>query len=352
MKIQRFYALDLLRTCAIIVVSFYHMWESSFGETKMLFSATESVFGLLTPFFLNYWGYSGLILALISFFLIGYSTKSFNWRRYLLVSVGLIGMMIHDQSSLNVETSSWNLYAYLLFSLLFVQILPNSRKFLFFASAVSLLSLLIPIELYQGLKTNLSPLFDQMLVGDLDVNTTIGWGLFPWLSIPTLGFCGGRILRQSARDSWVYKGFKLELQILLLIALGLVLAFPFNPDISISTTGFYYYVFSGSLWFFWSRFLVLFIWIRLACMDRVNDFLGEYNWMRAISSLAWNKYFGVCYFIQLLVVPLVTEWSGAFRTQPLLMDLTWVGVLVGTELIVRSLVVQAKLASNKLARSF
>jgi hypothetical protein len=350
MKHQRFYALDLLRTCAIIVVSFYHMWESSFGESKMIFTATESVFGLLTPFFLDYWGYSGLILALVSFFLIGYSTKKFNWRRYLLVSIGLIGMMVHDQASLSIQSWNWNLYAYLLFSLLFVQIIPNSRKVLFLTAGISALSLLVPIDYYQTLKPHLSSLFDQMLVGDLDVNTTIGWGLLPWLSIPTLGYSLGRLLRQTSRESWVYQGFKFEPQVLLAIAVGLVLVFPFNPNISISNSGFYYYVFSGSLWFFWSRFLVLFIWMRLACMDRVNLFLGKFNWMRRISNLAWNKYFGLCYFIQLIIVPIVTEWSGAFKNQPLLMDLTWIGVLVGTELIARSLVAQGKLASNKLAR--
>ncbi|UYL10473.1 hypothetical protein B9G69_007770 [Bdellovibrio sp. SKB1291214] len=350
MKNQRFYALDLLRTCAIIVVSFYHMWESSFGENKMIFKATESVFGLLTPFFLDYWGYSGLILALVSFFLIGYSATKFNWRRYLLVFIGLVGMIIHDQAGFDVQTWNWNLYAYLLFSLLFVQILPKNRNILFSVSLICLVSLLIPIEQYQTLKPHLSSSLAQIMIGDLDIDTTIGWGLLPWLAIPTLGFCIGRLLRSMPQDSWVFKGFKFEIPALLTLATMLIVAFPFNPDISISTTGFYYYVFSGSLWFFWSRFLVVFIWIRLACKNSVNEYLSKFKWVRWISDLAWNKYFGLCYFIQLLIVPLAAEWSQTFRTQPLLMDITWLGILIGTELIARSLVVQAKLASNKLAR--
>ncbi|WP_413559281.1 hypothetical protein [Bdellovibrio sp. HCB209] len=353
MKAQRYYALDLLRSCAILVVTFYHVWESSFGDDKMLFSAGESVFGLLTPFFLNYWGYSGIILAIVSFFLIGHSHKNLNWQRYLLVTVGLLGMAAHDQTDISdVHTWSWNLYAYLLISLLAVQFIPKNRKVLIGLSVLSIFILLIPIEMYQSLKEGLNPFAQQMLIGDLDVNTTIGWGLLPWLAIPLLGFCTGRIIRDTLKESWVFHGFKNEHWILLGAAALLVAIFPMNPDINISRTGFYYYVFSGSLWFFWSRFLVIAIWIRLSCLTVVNEYLGQFSWMRFISDLAWNKYFGLCYFVQFAFIPWASEWSNHFRDQPRLIDLYWVGLLLTTELCARLIVFSfknIKLSANKFA---
>ncbi len=352
MRNQRLYALDLFRTCAILVVTFYHVWESSFGEAKMLFSARDSVFGLLTPFFLNYWGYSGLILALISFFLIGLSKTQFNLPRYLLVGTGLIGMMVHDQASLNIATWSWNLYGYLLVSLVVVQLFPQNRKFLWAACAFSVGSLLVPIQWYQNLKTHLSPFVDQMLIGDLDVNSTIGWGLLPWISIPVLGYCTGRIIRQQPQQAWIYNGLKNEWAILLSFAAVLVVLFPMDPNISITPAGFYYYVFSGDLWFFWSRFAVICIWIRLSCLNDVNEYLGKFKAVRFISDLAWNKYFGLCYFVEFAFLPWASDWSLHFKDQPRLMDLYWVGLLVTTEIVARLLVKNFKefrLFTNKLA---
>lgn len=353
MKTSRLYALDLLRSCAILVVTFYHVWESAFGEAKMLFLAKEAIFGILTPFFLDYWGYSGLILALISFFLIGLSNRKLNWQRYLLVSFGLIGMMAHDQANISdLNSWTWNLYAYLLVSLLVVQLIPNHRKTLLVLSGFSLLSLLVPIELYQNLKSGLHPYLQQMLIGDLDVNTTIGWGLLPWLSIPILGFSCGRLVKMQPKDSWLYQGFKNELWFLLLTSLILIVSFPMNPDINISQTGFYYYVFSGGLWFFWSRFLVIFIWFRIACLEPVNTYLGQFSWMRFISDLAWNKYFGLCYFVQFAFLPWASQWSNYFKESPRLIDLYWVGLLITTELTARLLVFSfknIKLSANKFA---
>ncbi|QDK43740.1 hypothetical protein DOM22_00420 [Bdellovibrio sp. ZAP7] len=351
MKSQRFYALDLLRTCAILVVTFYHVWETSFGESKMLFTASESVFGLLTPFFLNYWGYSGLILALVSFFLIGYSRTQFNWKRYLLVGTGLIGMMVHDQENADITTWSWNLYAYLFVSLLVVQVFPQNRKFLSAASIIAIASLCIPIDWYQILKPNLSPFLSQMLVGDLDVNATIGWGLLPWLAIPVLGCSMGKIIRLEPEQSWVYQGLKNEAWYLLGIAFALICVFPTNPNISITPTGFYYYVFSGDLWFFWSRFIVLFIWIRLACLNQVNEFLGNFKAVKFISDLAWNRFFGLCYFVEFAFLPWASDWSLHFKEHPRLIDLYWLGLLLATEIVTRLLVKNFKefrLLSNKL----
>ncbi|QLY25561.1 hypothetical protein [Bdellovibrio sp. KM01] len=351
MKNQRFYALDLLRTCAILVVTFYHVWETSFGESKMLFKASESVFGLLTPFFLNYWGYSGLILALVSFFLIGYSTTQINWKRYLLVGTGLIGMMVHDQANTDITTWSWNLYAYLFVSLLVVQFFPQNKKFLSAASILAIASLCIPIDWYQTLKPNLSPFLSQMLVGDLDVNATIGWGLLPWLAIPFLGFSIGRIIRLEPQQSWVYCGFKNEAWYLLGLATAIVCIFPMNPNISITPTGFYYYVFSADLWFFWSRFIVLFIWIRLACLNQVNELLGKFKAVRFISDLAWNRFFGLCYFVEFAFLPWASDWSLHFRDHSRLIDIYWLGLLLATEIVTRLLVKNFKefrLFSNKL----
>jgi hypothetical protein len=350
-KNQRFYALDLLRTCAILVVTFYHVWESAFGESKMLFSARESVFGFLTPFFLNYWGYSGLILALISFFLIGYSKTKFNWPRYILVGTGLVGMMIHDQADTDIATWGWNLYAYLFVSLLVVQTFPHNRKFLSIASIISVVSLSVPIAWYQSLKAGSIPFLDQMLIGDLNVNSTIGWGLLPWVSIPVLGFSIGKLIRQAPNQSWIFRGFKNELWILFGAAALMIALFPMNPNISITPSGFYYYVFSGDLWFFWSRFLVIFIWIRLACLNQVNDCLGQFKTVKFISDLAWNRFFGLCYFVEFAFLPWASDWSLYFKDQPRLMDLYWLGLLLATEIVARLLVKnfkEFKLLSNKL----
>ncbi|WP_413292040.1 hypothetical protein ACLSU7_11525 [Bdellovibrio sp. HCB185ZH] len=260
-------------------------------------------------------------------------------------------MMIHDQADADVAIWSWNLYAYLFVSLLVVQAFPQNRKFLFVASNLALASLCVPIDWYQGLKTNFNPFIDQMLVGDLNVNSTIGWGLLPWLSIPVFGFSMGRIIRMEPTQAWIYRGFKNEPSVLLSVALILIYLFPMNPDISITPTGFYYYVFSGDLWFFWSRFAVVLIWIRLACLNQVNDYLGQFRAVRFLSNLAWNRFFGLCYFVEFAFLPWASDWSLHFKDNPRLMDLYWIGLLLATEFVARLLVKNLKdfrLFSNKL----
>lgn len=339
MNLRRFYALDIFRSCCILVVTFYHVWETSFGQAKMIFGPTQSFFGLLTNFFLDYWGYSGIILAFISFFLIGYSRKRLNWQRYLLITVGFIGMLAHDQFDFSDPSSwEWNLYGYLFLSILVVQLIPSHKFVLGLLSTISLGMLAVPVDYWQSLKTHFSELGGQILIGDLNVDKTIGWGLLPWLSIPVLGFSIGRLLRQISPTSKAFQGFKLELPVLLILAALLIAVFPFNDSISITNTGFYYYVFSGTPWFFWSRFLVILIWLRLSWLDSVNDFLGRFVFVRWLSNLGWNRHFGLCYFIEFAFLPLALQWNDKFVDSPRLMDLFWIFILVATELSTRVIV--------------
>jgi len=339
MNFRRFYALDIFRSCCILVVTFYHVWETSFGQTKMLFGPSQSFFGLLTTFFLDYWGYSGIILAFLSFFLIGYSRKRLNWQRFLLITVGFIGMLAHSQVDVSdSSTWEWNLYGYLLLSIVVVQFIPTNKFILSLLSITSLALLAVPVEYWQTLKGNFTELIAQILIGDLDVNETIGWGVLPWLSVPVLGFSIGRLLRQLPQSSSAFKGLKFELHFWLLLASVLIFVFPFNNEISITSTGFYFYVFSGTPWFFWSRFLVILIWLRLSWLDSVNEFLGRFVFVRWLSGLSWNRHFGLCYFIEFAFLPLAIKWQDNFIESPRLMDLFWIFVLVATELSTRAIV--------------
>jgi hypothetical protein len=336
MNQRRFYALDIFRSYCILVVTFYHVWETSFGKEKMLFSPAQSFFGLLTNFFLDYWGYSGIILAFISFFLIGYSHKRLNWQRFLLVTVGLIGMLVHNHFDFSDPSSwEWNLYGYLFVSIVAVQWIPSNKIVLSILSLISLALLAVPVDFWQTLKNNFSELGGQIVIGDLAVDKTVGWGLLPWLAIPVLGFSIGRWVRQADLASWAHKGFKGELPVLLVLAAVLVALFPFNNNISITNTGFYYYVFSGAPWFFWSRFLVILIWLRLSWLNSVNDFLGRFVFVRWLSGLSWNRHFGLCYFIEFAFMPLALQWTDQFIESPRLMDLFWIFILVATELSTR-----------------
>jgi hypothetical protein len=336
---RRFYALDILRSSCILVVTFYHVWETGFGQAKMLFTPNQSFFGLLTNFFLDYWGYSGIILAFISFFLIGHSQRRLNWQRYLIITVGFVGMLVHNQfDSSDPSTWEWNLYGYLFLSIIVTQLIPSNKWVLGLLAAISLALLAVPIDAYQALRAHFSELGGQIIIGDLDPTKTIGWGLLPWLSIPVLGFCLGRLLRRLPPKAKTFKGFRFEWQILLLAAITLVGLFPFTETISITSTGFYYYVFSGSPWFFWSRFLVILIWLRLSCLETVNEFLGKFVFVRWLSNLSWNRHFGLCYFIEFAFLPLATQWNNSFVEHPRTMDLFWIFVLVATELSTRVIV--------------
>ncbi|WP_413289558.1 hypothetical protein [Bdellovibrio sp. HCB337] len=345
---RRFYALDILRSCAILVVTFYHVWESQFGQAKMLFTPDQSFFGLLTNFFLDYWGYSGLILAFISFFLIGFSQTKWNWQRYLLVAVGFIGMLVNiGFDPADSSTWSWNIYAYLFVSLCIVQFIPSNKIVLGALSILSLLSLAVPIHEYQSLRPFFGETLSQIFIGDLDPNETIGWGLIPWLSIPILGFCAGRWLRQLPQDSSVYQGRNWELPALLSVAALLVVAFPFNDGISITATGFYYYVFSGTPWFFWSRFVVILIWLRISWLDSVNAFLGRFQFVRWLSNLSWNRHFGLAYFLEFAFTPLGLQYTDTFVEHPRTLDLFWIFILVATEFSTRYIVKTFKRISLK-----
>lgn len=339
MKSRRFYALDIFRSCCILVVTFYHVWEVSFGEYNMRFTPLQSFFGLLTNFFLDYWGYSGIILAFISFFLIGFSNKRLNWQRYVLIALGFAGMLHHDGFNFADPSSwEWNLYGYLFLSIIVTQLIPSNKYVLSLLALISLGMLAVPIESWQPFKNYLSELGGQIVIGDLDLEKTVGWGLLPWLGIPVLGYSIGRLLRQVSVRSWAFQGFKYEAFAWLAVAAVLIALFPFNEHISITNTGFYYYVFSAAPWFFWSRFLVILIWLRLSWLDSVNEYLGKFVFVRWLSGLAWNRHFGLCYFVEFGFLPFALNWRGTFETSPRTMDLFWIFILVATELCVRVMV--------------
>jgi hypothetical protein len=194
----------------------------------------------------------------------------------------------------------WDIYHYLLATVLSLAFLSRFTAFAFFAGIFGFFLSLLP--LWQWLDPAIfSPPLAHALIGVCDGSGRGGWPLLPWIGLPWLFLAYGKWLKRHAElKKW---------ELFAWIPFLLLGVFTWGAYFSVSIgPGFYCFMFRQSPYLFWGHFLWIVFALRLSVLPATQKHLGQFSLLRWLSELRINRNFGLAYLAQLILLWLAREW--------------------------------------------
>ena len=331
------YGLDIIRLIATINIVNYHVYEALFYEDISPFKAgfvsiTNRTFS--TSIF--------IILTLLSF-LYGFKSTSENrWKKLaVLLPIGCFVLLITqgDEPFTDLYTD-WDIFGFLIISILSLYALKK-LKLIMPAAFIGFILLCIPIwEWFPNEGSYLKNIFIGNCIEGKPGNA---FPLFPWIGLIWFGYGLGVWTKNKGLD-YLSKWKNKEIIIWLLL---FVIAYPqwgayYHTPIG---PGFFCFMLRQSPLIFWSHFIVILFFIRLALIETINIYLSNckaYNWLR---SLAWTRFFGVCYITHFIFIALYQKITLPIPSETYLLIGT-IQAFVLTEILIRMTVYLKKILSD------
>ncbi|WP_413583106.1 hypothetical protein [Bdellovibrio sp. HCB288] len=321
---HRIYGFDLLRIATMTAILYFHVWQFTFYQDVISLPPEISNYHNLTGWVGDTFKYGGLFIVALSFFLIGLKARAKQSMRFFVLIFGLITLSVANAPApMDPSTWDWDVYSYLIFALLLVLALPRNLVLRTALSIASILILSVPFELYEG------------MLQIKDAVQFSGWNLMPWLAVPVLFHSIAVIWSQKFKDSfkavkkWEWAAWISAIVLLFVIAPDYG-PFPAGP-------GFEAYVFKQKPLMFWKHFVVFLFLMRVSLDPRINSALGKIKGMNLVSNLAWNKHFGVAYFMHLAFLPMGLHFMDFWGHYPRAFEWLWLFIFVAVEVVVRSI---------------
>ncbi len=327
---KRYVGLDILRVVLILPTIMLHVWNIIFGETHVTFSSEQSLYPFYENVIARLFGYSGIFIFALSFFLYGIKQHSLfklkPIREYFKLAL-LIGAMVSTQFSDSMNPSDpdffmWDIFSFVLVAYLIISFLAliKSERVLQIILAVGISLFFVPVTFYSK---NLSGIFHQQFETALfAVKTSVdsnGWFLLPWIGLPLIFYPLGRLFV-------VQKSFRKWYWLLLLVGvlLAIVASETFPPALG---SLFYEYVFWQSPAYIIARLLIfsgLVLWLCQTTWARGWNFF---------SYLQWNKNFWFCYILHFGFIDFLSDHQSFFAQNLFYLDWLWLGLFLGVELM-------------------
>jgi hypothetical protein len=335
---KRLYGLDLLRFLAYIAIGSYHTYWFFSSQIHSFPSGYPSWLCTFLRIYTRYFAFSGFIIVILSSFLLGSSPKTLLSRKRLFVGFLFAWLFFSVALALLERTElypAWDIYP-----LFFVSLLP--AYFLFREPlkplAITLASLsacFLFLPYWQwGLFSKAPTYLQELLVGRCP-DDYADWPVLPWTFLIWFCFWGGRVLAQKN------------------------LIWPFHKaECFIWPVGFYFfwihrlayfqvplseqwscYLFRQEPVAFFGHFMFWAFWIRLSCLQSVQNYLASLAWVRWLAKLAINQHFFKVYLAQYaIILSLVGLYRGFHHSgyRPPY-DLALLSALIAPELLVKNL---------------
>lgn len=343
MKQMRLYSIDFLRLLSMVAIAHFHTHEFFFYNDQHLLR-NQSFFNTLLEPYSRVMSFSGFSIVVLSFFLLGYQgLDQQKWKKLILIClVGFVVILIagFDQS-FYVE---WDIYCYILSSVLILRILSWRRWVLKFSALVSLLALCLPREIYLSIPGK-DLFFYNALFGDYETLGAGSWPLIPWVGLPILFYYIGLWCRENrSRLDSLHKFepvFWFILALLTIPQLGGYYLVPIGPN-------FYNYTFNRGTLFLWSHIFWLIFLVRLSFIAKFNHYFLNNPYTGWISKLELNKSFFLFYIVHLLVISLFSNLADYFLSHPMWIDVFLLGLFPLTEILCKAFKMSFRLfSSNK-----
>lgn len=323
------YGLDIIRLIATINIINYHVYETLFYEDRLPFEA-----GFVSMINRSFSTSIFIIITLLSF-LYGFTPPSKKrWQKLLiLLPLGCLVLLITqgDKPFKDLYTD-WDIFGFLIVSILSLYFLKK-LKLIMPAAFIGFILLCIPIwEWFPPEGSYLKNVFIGNCIKDTPGNA---FPIFPWIGL--IWFCYG--FGVWTKNKGLNSLSKWKNKEIIIWPLLFIIASPqwgayYNTPIG---PGFFCFMLRQDPIVFWSHFIVILFLIRLALISNINTYLSQwraYNWLH---SLAWIRFFGVCYVTHFIFISLYQQLTPSVVSETYILICT-IQAFVLTEISIRMIV--------------
>lgn len=309
--------IDVLRLLAFASIAYLHSYQTFYEDVAFQLAnhpAWNGWFIRIVHFVPRALPFSGLTIVAIFAFLAGFRRTDLSLRRlYPLFALGILLLF------LMYSDPEWDVYHYLVVTLLSLTWISKSRMFTYLFGALGLGLTFVPFWEFLSVRPEW---LAHALVGVCEPVPWGGWPLLPWIGIPWAFFAFGRLVALRPDLG------KLDLAWPLPLLAGTFTwgaLFPVPID-----DGFYCFIFRQDPLTFWGHFVWIAFLIRLSAAPELQRRLEKLPFLPWISSLRINRSFGLAYLVQLLLLwlakpvllPLLGQRAGFYLLTFLLLPAT------------------------------
>lgn len=334
----------------MLAIVYFHIQESTFYIDDYVLSGTNPM-NIFFEAYCRWFAFSGFLIVALTFFLIGWNGLSARKLKTLL-AVCFIGILtlIWVNEELGQIFLEWDIYAYLIVSLLLIAFLNSFPKVLFASGAISCLALALPRSFYSFPQWS-GKWFYNPLFGDYLQEGGGSWPLIPWTGLPILFFALGQWLKKSAASlPYQEQFFRKEKLIWLVLALlaiptiGGYYATPVGP-------GFSEFVFNRPPIILFGNLFWLILAIRVSLYRPCNEAIGKLKAFQILSRWHLSRNFFLFYLVHIFWVGVYTNFPQWFRDHPQMYWLVFLLTFPLTELSCEALTRGAQFLKERLGKT-
>lgn len=304
---QRYYFIDIVRLISMFCIICFHTYSVVYYVEYVNARFYGSVFHSITPL-PRFMAFSGLSILGISVFLFGLRWPEKPSLKFLagLMFAGMLLLLVgQGDEPFRDLVWEWDIYQFLVVCLFLLYFLSSHPLWTRVLGIIGLITTFIPLWPYSD-AWNIPILLKHIFFGVCDGGGRGGWALYPNLGFAFFHFALGREVRKNKFRFSRFPVWEAVLWLVLLIPsvphLGEYIDVTVGPN-------FYCYIFRKPPLIFWAHYVWILFFLRVALWERWNRFLSTQFWARWISNLEWSRSFGVCYFLHLVWILVVANWS-------------------------------------------
>ncbi|OQW51583.1 MAG: hypothetical protein A4S09_10165 [Proteobacteria bacterium SG_bin7] len=308
------------------MIIWYHGHETIFQTQDFNFTVDDNFSALLLPL-CRLFCLSGIAAITISAFLIGFTQKHLPRRIIIYSAVGMLLVGFTQGGFFQSYFLEWDVYQFIFFS--FITLVPISRSKTLMKIGLGIGTLTMFFNWWEiSALQELPLLLQHVLIGVCD-HVRAGWPLLPWLGLIWMyygfGFYSKEKIDYLPRWNKIEWFFWVPLGLWCAQYIGAYYNVKFNSE-------FYCYIFRQGMEIFWGNWFWLTLFLRLAFLDSVNNYLAQIKFVRWLSRLHWNQHFGRVYLIQFFWLALFGTLAPYIRQHPRLFDFYLIAVVLMAEL--------------------
>jgi hypothetical protein len=340
---QYYYGLDWSRLLMVGPIAMVHMWNAWIGE-PFVSSAPE---GSLYPEFVRWispvFGFSGIYVFVMSFFLYGLLGKTDlvrgkkNVARLAFLAMAMFSAQFNPQFPLpDPAYFYWEIFSFALLSLLLVSALGflSDRVWFVLGGLAAVLLMIHPLWLHHRLDGVFAPIITQILVESETTFGPNGWFLLPWIGLPILAYAWGRFCRRDPNAPLHVKPLRIYGAFAFAMALSWIIP-PGEAEYPFTLAADYYlYSFHQNPIYLWQRLLPFLLLLFVLSRPRINEALARTP-LRFSRFIQWNKNFWFAYVLHFGIIDILANQRTFFDQYPLVFDWLWLIVILSVEALLQ-----------------
>ncbi|MBE8162882.1 MAG: hypothetical protein HAW63_02725 [Bdellovibrionaceae bacterium] len=329
---RHFLLLDFLRIFAVFIIAPYYLNDFSLYK-PLEGSSFVFVENLLQG--IKHFSFSGFILVFLVFFIMGFKKKNkFLLSVWIKLFFGFLILCLFAGYSFLQWSFHWDTYHFIISSSLIVVIINYFRipakTIVIFGIAL----LCIPFWKFSIFHTH--SFWQEALIGVCGQGVSRGtWPLLPWVGLVLFAYGLGALYQVNQKALAQISTKKLSIWIITVIIClsfwGGYSMMPFGAEANC-------FLHRQSPWVFWVHFMIILFFVRIAFLQKVQDYLAQYRGFVLLEKLSWSTHFGLSFIVFLIINALCGKYFYDLLAKDdlYLLVLSWCSVIL-THFVVTSI---------------